>query len=66
MKAVSKSILLTSLMLAATAGVTACSDDHSAEDVGEKIDQTMTDTGNAIEDTCEDVKESAGAEDTDC
>jgi hypothetical protein len=26
----------------------------------------MTDAGNAVEDTCEDIKEGANAKDTDC
>ncbi|MCV2883829.1 hypothetical protein OE749_03825 [Aestuariibacter sp. AA17] len=43
----------------------ACGDD-GAEEVGEKVDEMVTDTGNAIEDACEDVKDGVGAEDKDC
>ena len=46
--------------------VAACSDDGSAENAGEKVDEAMTDAGNAMEDTCEDVKEGMNAEDKDC
>ncbi|KFZ39119.1 hypothetical protein HR45_01590 [Shewanella mangrovi] len=41
-------------------------DNTTAEDIGEKIDNTMTDAGNAIEDKCEALKEQTGAKDTDC
>jgi uncharacterized lipoprotein len=40
--------------------------DSDAEDAGEKIDEVVTDTGNAIEDACEDVKEGVEAKDEDC
>tara|TARA_R110002049_G_scaffold58143_2_gene158478 strand:- start:342 stop:530 length:189 start_codon:yes stop_codon:yes gene_type:complete len=43
-----------------------CENDGPAERAGEAIDNTATDVGNAIEDACEDVKEGAGADDTDC
>ncbi|NAX20278.1 hypothetical protein [Vibrio sp. V39_P1S14PM300] len=59
-------VLIPMLTLMLSAGLVACSDDNSAEDVGEKIDQAVTDTGNAIEDSCENLKESANAQDTDC
>ena len=45
--------------------VIACGD-GAAEDAGEKIDEVVTDTGNAIEDACEDVKEGVDAKDKDC
>jgi hypothetical protein len=32
----------------------------------EKIEQSATDAGNAIEDACEDVKEGMGADNPDC
>lgn len=54
------SILLTSMAL-----LSGCGDDK-AENAGEKLDQVVTDTGNAIEDACEEVKEGVKAEDTDC
>lgn len=47
-------------------GITACEKESRAEKVGETIDETITDVGNAVEDTCEEVKEEAGAEDQDC
>ncbi|QKX17591.1 hypothetical protein [Microbulbifer sp. YPW1] len=47
-------------------GITACEKESGAEEVGETIDETVTDMGNAVEDACEDVKEKAGAEDQDC
>jgi hypothetical protein len=43
----------------------ACAD-NDAEEAGAKIDEIVTDTGNAIEDACEDVKETADAKDKDC
>lgn len=42
------------------------SNDGPLEEAGEKVDEAMTDAGNAIEDACEDIKEGAGAEDKDC
>lgn len=47
-------------------GIAACEQKSEAEKVGEKIDDTVTDMGNAVEDACEDVKEGAGAKDEDC
>ena len=46
--------------------VSACNNKGPAEEAGEKLDQMATDAGNALEDACEDVKEGANAEDTDC
>lgn len=45
--------------------VVAC-EDNNAEDVGETIDEVVTDAGNKVEDICEDVKDKADAEDEDC
>ncbi|NOU51181.1 hypothetical protein HG263_11635 [Pseudoalteromonas sp. JBTF-M23] len=42
-----------------------CSD-GPAEDAGEKIDEMVTDSKNAIEDACENVKEAAKAENENC
>lgn len=53
------------LIAIALFGLTAC-DDGPAETTGEKIDNTMTELGNKVEDACEDAKEGVGAEDTDC
>jgi len=58
-----KSLLI--LTIVAALGLTACSE-NNAESAGEKIDEVMTDTGNAIEDACEDAKDGLGAEDKDC
>ncbi|WP_434927712.1 hypothetical protein [Shewanella sp. HL-SH2] len=48
-----------------TVGMMACSD-NKAENAGEKVDEMMTDAGNAVEDACEDVKEGLKAEDPNC
>lgn len=53
-------LLLTLLMMAA------CENDGPMEEAGEAIDDTATDIGNAVEDACEDVKEGAGADNTNC
>jgi hypothetical protein len=55
--------ILLSAMFVFTLG--ACSE-GPAEDAGEKVDEVITDAGNAIEDACEDVKENANAKDKDC
>ena len=61
-----KKLLLKTLLVAIFAfSLAACGDDN-AEEAGEKIDELVTDTGNAIEDACEEVKEGVKAEDTDC
>ena len=41
-------------------------DPAAIDEAGEAIGEAATDTGNAIEDACEDVKEAADAENTDC
>ncbi|MBU2926063.1 hypothetical protein Q4506_11805 [Colwellia sp. 4_MG-2023] len=38
----------------------------AAKNTGDKIQKAVTDTGNAIEDACEDAKEKMDTEDTDC
>lgn len=43
-----------------------CEDKGPMEKAGEAVDEAATDAGNAIEDTCEEAKKKAGAEDTDC
>jgi len=60
-----KLLTMASLMVFLTAGLSACSDDK-AENAGEKIDEMIQDSGNAVEDACEDLKEGMKAEDTDC
>ncbi|MET0379883.1 MAG: hypothetical protein ABW049_12905 [Spongiibacteraceae bacterium] len=48
-------------------GMSACDrKEGPAEQVGEKLDKAATDIGNAVEDKCEEAKESAGASDTRC
>ncbi|NOU50601.1 hypothetical protein HG263_08605 [Pseudoalteromonas sp. JBTF-M23] len=50
---------------AALLALAGCSD-GPAEDAGEKVDEMVTDTKNAIEDACEKVKETAKAENENC
>ncbi|MFT2090058.1 hypothetical protein [Paraglaciecola sp. 2405UD69-4] len=59
-----KTITTTLLALTAVFALSSC--DGEAEDAGEKIDNAVTDAGNAVEDTCEELKEGVKAEDTDC
>lgn len=56
----------TSTLLALTAVFALSACDGEAENAGEKLDEVVTDAGNAVEDACEDVKEGVKAEDTDC
>lgn len=60
-----KRIASTSLMLLLSTGLMACSD-NKAENAGEKVDELLQDTGNAVEDVCEDVKEGVEAKNPDC
>ncbi|WP_438862988.1 hypothetical protein [Neptunicella sp.] len=60
-----KKLMAIVVMVASFTLVTACGDD-SAEEAGEKVDEVVTDAGNAVEDACEDVKESVDAKDKDC
>lgn len=60
-----KTVLMALTLVFSTAFLAACGDDK-AENAGEKVDEMMTDAGNAIEDACEDVKEKADAKDSDC
>lgn len=68
---IAKLLLLIILVWFTAAGCD--SNDGAAEDLGEsmdhageKIGEAATDAGNAIEDACEDIKENANADDTDC
>jgi predicted small secreted protein len=55
------------IAIVAAFGISGCdTNDGPAEEMGEALDDTATDAGNAVEDACEDVKEGAGADDTDC
>ena len=58
---------LSTVVLSALFAMTlaACSD-GPAEETGEKVDEIVTDAGNAVEDACEDVKENVDAKDKDC
>lgn len=47
-------------------GMAACEQKGPAERAGEKLVQTAKDIGNAVEDKCEEAKESVGASDTRC
>ncbi|WP_158771521.1 hypothetical protein [Paraglaciecola sp. L1A13] len=60
-----KKFTLLAMVFSSLTLVTACND-NNAENAGEKVDEMATDAGNAIEDACEDVKEGAGAKDSDC
>lgn len=46
-------------------GLTAC-DKGPAEEMGESIDEAVTDAGNAIEDVCEEVRAGVNADNTNC
>lgn len=58
-----KYMLITLMMLSGT--LVGC-DKGPMEKAGEKADEAVTDVGNAVEDTCEKVKEGVNAKDTDC
>lgn len=60
-----KKLTLLAMIFSSLTLVAACSD-NDAEEAGEKVDEMVTDAGNAVEDACEEVKEGAGAKDTDC
>ena len=60
-----KKFAVLALVFSSLTMVTACND-NDAEDAGETMDEMANDAGNAVEDACEDVKEGANAEDTDC
>ncbi len=50
-----------------TLGLTACDmDEGGAEEAGENIDEVVTDTGNKVEDLCENMKEEMKAENSNC
>ena len=66
MKNVILLVIAAAIALVISVSLIGAEDNTSAEDIGEKIDSTMTDAGNAIEDKCEALKEKAGAEDSRC
>ncbi|MDP5255121.1 MULTISPECIES: hypothetical protein [unclassified Vibrio] len=53
-------------LMGVTVFIAACSEQGPMEETGEKVDEAVTDTQNAIEDSCENIKEDLKAEDTDC
>ena len=59
------SLSITIIALFAVLALSAC-EQGPAENTGEKIDEVITDAGNAIEDACENVKEGVKAKDKDC
>lgn len=60
-----KNLSVMAILLASLGLMTACSE-NNAESVGEKVDEVVTDAGNAVEDACEEAKEGVEAKDTDC
>jgi hypothetical protein len=62
------------LLMVGSFAIAGCDNDAGpAERTGERLDEAAEDlreagrdAGNAIEDACEEVREGAGAEDTDC
>ena len=59
-------LMLKALLVAGFAFSLAACGDGEAENAGEKLDEIVTDAGNAVEDACEDAKEGMNAEDKDC
>ncbi|MFA7553029.1 MAG: hypothetical protein WCY88_02175 [Spongiibacteraceae bacterium] len=65
--------LMLSLIVVMAVFISGCEKDGPAERAGENMDDAVEqmqdqgrDLGNKIEDACEDMKEGAGAQDTDC
>lgn len=54
------------LAVVLTTGLAACDNEGPMERAGEQIDEAGTDIGNAVEDACEDAKDSVDAKDADC
>lgn len=58
---------LASFLIISSLGLAACDvDEGPVEEAGESIDNAMTDAGNKIEDTCENVKEEMGSDNENC
>lgn len=55
--------ILAALLMSLT--LAAC-DDGPMEDFGEDVDKAVQDAGNAVEDVCEDVKDSVDADNPNC
>ncbi|QJR82303.1 hypothetical protein CA267_016880 [Alteromonas pelagimontana] len=60
-----KAFLKTLMVAGFALSLSAC-DQGPAEDAGEELDDVVTDTGNAVEDACEDAKEGMDTKDQDC
>lgn len=67
-----KLLLITAAILFAL-GLVACEQEspaeraaESVEEAGEDLQSAAEDVGNEVEDACEELKEGAGAQDTDC
>ncbi|GGO66370.1 hypothetical protein [Bowmanella pacifica] len=60
-----KSVFTSLFLLMGVFTLAAC-EPGPAERTGEKIDETIEDVGNKLEDTCEEAKEKAGMKDDDC
>jgi len=63
--------ILTALIMAMA--IVACEPDTTSEkaadhieDAGDELQAAADDVGNEVEDACEEIKEEAGAKDTDC
>ncbi|MFW0778369.1 MAG: hypothetical protein ACN2B6_11710 [Rickettsiales bacterium] len=54
------------IMFISTLFLAACEKEGTFEKAGDKMDEAVNDTRNAVEDVCEDVKQGVGAADSDC
>lgn len=59
-----KMTLIGMILVAAIAA--GCERQGPFEEAGEKLDEATEEVGNAAEDACEDLKDAANADDTDC
>ncbi|MDX1491921.1 MAG: hypothetical protein R3332_11595 [Pseudohongiellaceae bacterium] len=53
------------VLFVSLASLSACGE-GPAEEMGSNIDDALTETGNRLEDACEDVREAVDASDTNC
>ncbi|HAG95831.1 MAG: hypothetical protein CMK83_09540 [Pseudomonadales bacterium] len=59
--------LIFAFITALSVVITACDvNEGGAEEAGESIDEVMTDTGNKVEDLCEDAKQTMNADNENC
>lgn len=64
-----KTFMLVAMVILMGTGTVACQPDEPEEhleEAGEELEAAGRDAANEVEDTCEEIKEEAGAEDTDC